>query len=70
MSGGGKFIGDGSLLTNLPGGGGLGGTGTINSIPKFTAATTVGNSQITDNGTAVAIAGGLAVDTDTLSVDA
>ena len=34
---------------------GIGGTGTANTIPKFTAATTVGNSQITDDGTVVGI---------------
>jgi hypothetical protein len=31
------------------------GSGTINKIPKFTAASTVGNSQITDNGTTVSL---------------
>lgn len=29
---------------------GVGGTGTANSIPKFTASTTLGNSALTDNG--------------------
>lgn len=36
-------------------GGGIAGSGTINRIPKFTAATTLGNSQITENGTTVGI---------------
>lgn len=36
-------------------GGGIGGNGTINRIPKFTAATTLGNSQIFDNGANVGI---------------
>ena len=36
--------------------GGLGGSGTLNSIPRFTPnGTTIGNSQITDNGTNVGI---------------
>lgn len=35
------------------GGGGVGGSGTINRIPKFTAQTVIGNSSITDTGTRV-----------------
>ena len=35
--------------------GGLGGSGTVNYVPKFTAASTVGNSLIYDNGTSVGI---------------
>jgi type II secretory pathway pseudopilin PulG len=38
----------------LPGGG-IGGSGTLNYIPKFTATTTLGNSRIYDNGTNVGI---------------
>jgi hypothetical protein len=37
------------------GGGGVGGSGTTNYVPKFTAGTTLGNSQIFDNGTNVGI---------------
>jgi hypothetical protein len=37
------------------GGGTIGGSGTTNYIPKFTAGTTIGNSQIFDNGTEVGI---------------
>jgi hypothetical protein len=36
-------------------GGTIGGSGTINRVAKFTASTTLGNSQITDNGTSVGI---------------
>jgi hypothetical protein len=36
-------------------GGSIGGTGTANTIAKFSAAQTLANSQITDNGAAVAI---------------
>jgi len=36
-------------------GGGVGGSGTTNYIPKFTATTTIGNSQIFDNGTNIGI---------------
>ena len=39
--------------------------GTINTIPKFTGAQTIGNSIITDNGTTVSIGGVLAVNTIT-----
>lgn len=37
--------------TNLSGGGGggIGGSGTLNTIPKFTAATTIGDSKLTDD---------------------
>jgi hypothetical protein len=34
---------------------GIAGSGTINTIPKFTASSTIGNSQIFDNGTNVLI---------------
>lgn len=37
----------------LPSGGGVGGTGTTNTIPKFTASGTVGDSAIIDNGTVI-----------------
>ena len=36
-------------------GGTIGGSGTTNYVPKFTASTTLGNSQIFDNGTNVGI---------------
>lgn len=39
------------------GGGGVGGSGTAGRVPKFTAATTIGNSLIADNGTSVTIDG-------------
>jgi Chaperone of endosialidase len=37
------------------GGGGIGGSGTANSIPKFTGATTLGDSQISDDGSNVIV---------------
>jgi len=37
------------------GGGGIGGSGTTNYLPKFTASTTLGNSQIFDDGTNVGV---------------
>jgi hypothetical protein len=60
---------------------GIGGSGTINTIPKFTASSTIGDSAITDNGTTVTLvsralsgtsatfSGNLTIDTDTLFVD-
>lgn len=39
------------LANGGSGGGLLGGSGTVNTIPKFTATTTVGNSLLTDSGT-------------------
>jgi len=37
------------------GGGTIGGSGTINRVPKFTAGTTIGNSSIVDSASAVAM---------------
>jgi hypothetical protein len=34
---------------------GIGGSGTVNTIPKFTATATIGDSAITDNGTTVTL---------------
>jgi hypothetical protein len=60
---------------------GIAGSGTINTIPKFTASSTIGDSAITDNGTTVTLVsralagtsatftGNLTVDTNTLFVD-
>jgi len=45
----------------VPGGGGVGGSGTIGTLPKFTAAQTIGNSVATQAGTTIAIAGDLQV---------
>jgi hypothetical protein len=39
----------------LASGSGIGGSGTTNTIPKFTAATTLGDSAITDDGSTVTI---------------
>lgn len=39
----------------LSGLGGIGGSGTANYLPKFTAGTTIGNSLVYDNGSVVAI---------------
>jgi hypothetical protein len=48
-------ISGGNSVTLPTGGGGLSGTGTTNYVPKFTAATSVGNSQLFDNGTLVGL---------------
>ena len=42
-------------VASLISGGTIGGSGTTNYVPKFTASTTIGNSQIFDNGTNVGI---------------
>jgi hypothetical protein len=42
-------------LNTRSGGGGLGGSGTVNTVPKFTAATTLGNSSIFETGGNVGI---------------
>ncbi|MBI2024607.1 MAG: hypothetical protein HYT03_00755 [Candidatus Harrisonbacteria bacterium] len=55
---GGQFVtglNSSSLDCASPSGGAIGGSGTTNFISKFTAATTLGNSQIFDNGTNVGI---------------
>jgi hypothetical protein len=50
------------------------GTGTINTVPKFTAASTIGDSNITDSGTLITLgsnttisSGGLGIGTSTLT---
>ncbi|MEK9151756.1 MAG: hypothetical protein AAB692_00115, partial [Patescibacteria group bacterium] len=48
--------GSGALTWGTPG---LGGSGTINTIPKFTATSALGNSAISDNGTTVTISSSL-----------
>jgi hypothetical protein len=47
------LMADGSVSTGS--GGTVTGTGTTNYIPKFTGSSAIGNSNITDNGTVVAI---------------
>ena len=49
-----KFIGDGSMLTNLPPTG-LIGTGSVNYLTKFTSPNSVSNSVLFDNGIALGI---------------
>ncbi len=41
---------NGKIIETAGGAGGIGGGGTINTIPKFTAANTIGDSNITDDG--------------------
>ena len=52
---------NGKIIETAGGGGGIGGTGTINTIPKFTAATTIGDSIISENGNRIDITGELTV---------
>jgi hypothetical protein len=47
----------------IGGGGGIGGSGTLNYVAKFTAGTTIGNSLIFDNGTQIGI-GTSSIDTN------
>jgi trimeric autotransporter adhesin len=58
----------------LTGLGGVGGSGTTNTLPKFTASSTLGNSNITDSGTLITLGsnttistGGLGIGTSSLS---
>lgn len=43
----------GAYADLIPNGGAVGGTGTVNAVPKFTAAGTIGDSAIVDNGTTI-----------------
>ncbi|MBI4094435.1 MAG: hypothetical protein HY436_01365, partial [Candidatus Liptonbacteria bacterium] len=47
--------GDVAFKNCIGAGGGVGGSGTANRVAKFTAGTTIGDSQITDDGTNVGI---------------
>ena len=58
----------------LTGLGGVGGSGTTNTLPKFTASSTLGNSNITDSGTLITLGsqtyistGGLGIGTSTMN---
>ena len=57
-----ELVGDGVIthflngqggFTTPAGGGTIGGSGTTNTIPKFTSSTDIGNSAVSDNGTTV-----------------
>jgi len=48
---------NGLLSTQAIGSGSITGTGTTNYLPKFTGASTIGNSNIQDNGTTVTVGG-------------
>lgn len=48
-------------------GGGLGGSGTTNTVSKFTAANTLGNSLITDDGTTIGLGGNVTLGTSASS---
>src|SRR5581483_5625956 len=54
-----------SFCNQTGGGGSVSGSGTTNTLPKFTAATVLGNSGITDNGTTVNTAENLSVASST-----
>lgn len=49
--------GDGTWSTPAGGGGGITGSGTTNTVAKFTGATAIGNSLITDDGTNIVFGG-------------
>lgn len=55
---------NGTLLCGTPTGTGVGGTGTIGTIPQWTAATTLGNSAITQSGTTITLSGDLAANSN------
>ena len=59
-----------SILGTSGGGGSVDGNGTTNYISKWSDANTLTDSLIQDNGTTVSVGGNLAVDTNTLFVDA
>jgi hypothetical protein len=46
----------------LAGLGGVGGTGTTNFLPKFTGASTLGNSIVSESGAAISVAGNIQTD--------
>ncbi len=46
-----------TITITSTGGGGIGGSGTTGRVPKFTAATTLGNSLISDTGSSVTVDG-------------
>lgn len=61
------YVYDGAAFRAI---GTLSGSGTANTLPKFTAATTLGNSLVTDNGTTVTAGGAFSVTGSTTLGDA
>lgn len=57
--------GGAATWTNVLGGGGVSGSGTVNLVPKFSAATTLANSQIFDDGTSTSVGTQAATDDPT-----
>ena len=64
----------GGTISSSGGGGGITGTGTTNTLPKFTGSTAIGNSNITDSGTLISLgsdttisSGALGIGTSTLT---
>jgi hypothetical protein len=60
------LMADGSVSTGPAGG--ITGTGTTNYLPKFTGASTIGNSSLNDDGTSVAVGIALTSNTGNLQV--
>jgi hypothetical protein len=52
-----RWIPDKAYVDATAGGGGIGGSGTAGTVPKFTAATTLGDSLVSDSGTKVSVGG-------------
>jgi hypothetical protein len=50
-----------NVNVGVSGGGNISGSGTLNVLPKFTSATGIGNSSVSDNGTVVSTTEGLAL---------
>lgn len=63
------FAADGSIQTVTSGGGGISGL-TTNVIPKATSSTSIGDGQITDNGTVIQIGGSIGLTDPKLQVTA
>ncbi len=60
----------GAYVDLIPSGGAVGGTGTTNAIPKFTAAGTIGDSAIVDNGTVITATRSIASATNPIATGA
>jgi len=53
--------GDGTVTVNYTGGSGISGSGTTDTLAKFTGATAIGDSLVSESGTVVSVTGTLAV---------
>lgn len=62
------FTSSGEIITTAAPGGGISGSGTTNTIPKFTGTSAIGNSNITDSGTLISLGSNTTISSGSLGI--